>query len=246
MDVFDLIGGERSDISDWEDDDDDEDGHDNDDFASGDVPAVAMVTAATVALDAASASAMTNGGEDDDNDNDDDDDDEGDEEEEDGEAATLPTALVQTATHEGDALNLFTINPVSKQDAKDYPPLLGMHLCCSGDADSDNGTDGTDDDDPLQIRGGVDATESIAGTSAPSAVAPATTERGSSTPTQASSSIAPGPSPSPSPRRADLPFLAENPHLDVMVLDNVLTEDECARIVATVRVLFSPPPHCFE
>lgn len=212
MDVFDLIGGERSDISDWEDGSDEES---NEGLASSDQePSEEMnsvqennkstgnnssegpvhqqaayiagsesfmpvdVSAFDTAVDKESAveESLKDGTLNDDKD------------------CVQGDAPPPLQSKDGDALNLFTINPVSKEDAKNYAPLLGMH---SG----------------VEPAGG-DTDESAAGNDA--------------SPTAALSDDF-------SPRRATIPFLDAHPELDVLVLDNVLSERECARIVATVR-----------
>eukprot|EP00750_Incisomonas_marina_P008349 INCI15442.1.p1 GENE.INCI15442.1~~INCI15442.1.p1 ORF type:complete len:395 (-),score=73.56 INCI15442.1:812-1996(-) len=213
MDVFDLIGGERSDISDWEDSSDEE--HDEGSEVSDQAPFadagpkqqpssiqedtrptknknfedMGHQQAACIAGSACCSSVDASAD---------------DEESAAEEALKVDTCSADTdcvqaeappplQSKDGDALNLFTINPVSKEDAKNYAPLLGMHS-------------------ELEPAGGAFDESAAGDDSSPAALSNAF-----------------------SPRRAKIPFLDAHPELDVLVLDNVLSERECARIVATAE-----------
>ena len=149
MDVFDLIGGEMSDISSWEEEEDDEEEDEEEVEEKREVEQlVTEVTGSstTVWIGEDKCSGV------------------GEQRELDENKDTQPSSLVSSTTNtdtptldsttctnddvsatpstttttanpaktntsgNGDALNLFTINPVSKEAAQDYAPLLGLSV----------------------------------------------------------------------------------------------------------------------
>jgi hypothetical protein len=253
MDVFDLLGGERSDISDWEEgdarDDHDDDHADNNDLDDDDHHQrhserrredgdAAKESEGRPLRGAEGRDAVVQGEEEDlDCERDgntgehlpsDADDDENELEEQ---VATGTSGLggagvaagdvgdgdvALPATGDGDALNLFTINPVAKSDAKGYPRMLGL--------------DCTVEDCAAAADGGDTPAGSASVASTPDAgnSAMANQDRGGA------ATLPPGTA--WRARRVQLNFLRRNPQLDVIVLDDVLSQDECDTIVATVRV----------
>jgi len=122
MDVFDLIGGERSDISDWEDEESDESEESEHDpvvqpqveTVQPDAPAISQDNEDVAAKnedDGATAGATGH---------------ETDVVEDVEQEFSTEPGIAAIKSKEGDALNLFTINPVSKADAKDYADMLGI------------------------------------------------------------------------------------------------------------------------
>lgn len=211
MDVFNLLGGELSDVSDWEDEESSEDNNDCVNQActptktqmcrnltivsEKETDGSKRFTLAERAETIKYANIET--------------------EEEQCECVDMQLTGLQSTcetttmmpmqgllnSNDGDALNLFTINPATKQDAKGYPPLLGIEMNSQHSSDA----------------------HTIEETEVTNNLTQVTKDRMVFLNNYCE------------PKLAQVEFLLQNPDLDVIVVDDLFSKAECAEMIETVR-----------